>query len=56
MGIDDIFKIIQDYLRVPPLEICGSRSTISFGLPNLSRMKDEIGRALPSFDKPFTDI
>ena len=56
MGINDIFKIIQDYLKEPPLVIWGSGATIGFGLPSMSRLKDEIGKALPSFDKPRTDI
>ena len=56
MGIEDIYTKIQDILSVAPLVIWNSEVTITFGSLNMSKLKDEIGRALPSFDKPFTDI
>lgn len=56
MGIDDIYKCIQDYLKDPPLIIWGSGATISFGLPSMGDLKKEIGKALPSFDKTCTDL
>lgn len=56
MEIEDIFKQIQDYLKEPPLVIWGSGATIAFGLPSMSRLKDEIGKALPTFDKTCTDL
>lgn len=56
MDIDDIYKSIQDYLKDPPLVIWGSGATIGFGLPSMSKLKDEIGNALPTFDKTCTDL
>lgn len=56
MEIEDIFKKIQDYLREPPLVIWGSGATIDFGLPSMSKLKEEIGKALPSFDMTCTDL
>lgn len=56
MDIDDIYKSIQDYLKDPPLVIWGSGATIGFGLPSMSKLKDEIGKALPTFDKTCTDL
>ena len=56
MEIEDIYKKIQDYLREPPLVIWGSGATIAFGLPSMSRLKDEIGKVLPTFDKTCTDL
>ena len=56
MEIEDIYKKIQDYLREPPLVIWGSGATIDFGLPSMSKLKEEIGKALPSFDKACTDL
>lgn len=56
MEIEYIYKKIQDYLREPPLVIWGSGATIGFGLPSMSMLKDEIGKALPSFDKSCTDL
>lgn len=56
MDIDEIYKTIQDYLKEPPLVIWGSGATIDFGLPSMSKLKDEIGKALPSFDKTCADL
>lgn len=56
MEIEDIYKKIQDYVKEPPLVIWGSGATIGFGLPSMSRLKDEIGKALPTFDMTCTDL
>ena len=56
MENEDIYKKIQDYLREPPLVTWGSGATIGFGLPSMSRLKDEIGKAIPTFDKMCTDL
>ena len=56
MEIEDIYKKIQDYLREPPLVIWGSGATIDFGLPSMSRLIEEIGNALPSFDMTCTNL
>lgn len=56
MNIDEIYNTIQTYLREPPLVIWGSGATIGFGLPSMSNLKDEIGAAIPTFDKTCTDL
>lgn len=56
MDIDEIYQTIQEYLKVSPLVIWGSGATIGFGLPSMSKLKDEIGNALPTFDKTCTDL
>lgn len=56
MDIDDIYKSIQDYLKDPPLVIWGSGATIGFGLPSMWDLKEEIGKALPTFDNSCTDL
>lgn len=56
MIIDEIYNTIQTYLREPPLVIWGSGATIGFGLPSMSRLKDEIGKAIPLFDKGCADL
>lgn len=56
MDIDEIYKTIQDYLKEPPLVIWGSGATAGFGLPGMWTLKEEIGKALPSFDKTCTDL
>ena len=56
MDIDEIYKTIQDYLKEPPLVIWGSGATAGFGLPGMGKLKDEIGKALPSFDATCSDL
>lgn len=56
MDIDEIYRIIQDYLKEPPLVIWGSGATAGFGLPGMGVLKDEIGKALPSFDATCSDL
>lgn len=56
MDIDGIFNTIQTYLKEPPLVIWGSGATIGFGLPSMSKLKDEIGNAMPTFDKTCIDL
>lgn len=56
MDIDGIYKTVQDYLKEPPLVIWGSGATAGFGLPGMWTLKEEIGKALPSFDKTCTDL
>lgn len=56
MDIDEICNTIQTYLKEPPLVIWGSGATIGFGLPSMSKLKDEIGTAIPLFDKTCTDL
>lgn len=56
MDIDEIFSTIQTYLKEPPLVIWGSGATIGFGLPSMSKLKEEIGNSIPSFDKTCTDL
>lgn len=56
MDIDEIYQSVQEYLKEPPLVIWGSGATIGFGLPSMSKLKDEIGNALLTFDKTCTDL
>lgn len=56
MNIDDIYSTIQSYLNEPPLVIWGSGATIGFGLPSMSKLKDEIGKSVSMFDKTCTDL
>ena len=56
MTNDEIFKKIQVYLENPPLIIWGSGATIGFGLPSMSRLKDEIGKFIPTFDVTCSDL
>ncbi len=56
MNIDEIYSTIQTYLKEPPLVIWGSGATIGFGLPSMSKLKDEIGKEIPLFDKTCIDL
>jgi len=50
MEQDEAFKIIQDYLRTPPLIVWGSGATISFGLPSMWILNERLKKAIPEFD------
>lgn len=56
MDRDEIYNVIQTYLKDPPLVIWGSGATIGFGLPSMTKLKDEIGNAISTFDKTCTDL
>lgn len=56
MNINDIYSTIQSYLNEPPLVIWGSGATIDYGLPSMSKLKDEIGKSVSAFDKTCTDM
>lgn len=56
MTIDEIYITIQNYLKEPPLVIWGAGATIGFGLPSMSDLKDEIAKAIPTFEKTCSDL
>ncbi len=48
---EDIFLNIQRILADPPLIIWGSGATISFGLPSMNDLNEELKQQLPSFNQ-----
>ena len=37
-----LFKLVQDYLKSPPLIIWGSGATIPFGMPSMENLKEQL--------------
>ena len=48
---ENIFKIVQTFLKNPPLIVWGSGATISFGLPSMDNLNEELKSKIDDFDK-----
>ncbi len=48
---DNIFRIVQTFLKSPPLVVWGSGATISFGLPSMWDLNEELKSKINGFDK-----
>lgn len=47
---DNIFKIVQTFLRSPPLVVWGSGATVSFGLPSMWDLNEALKKEIVDFD------
>ncbi len=47
---ETVFKVVQTFLKTPPLIVWGSGATISFGLPSMSDLNDELKDKIEGFD------
>jgi len=47
---ENIFKIVQTFLKNPPLVVWGSGATISFGLPSMWDLNEELKKNIKGFD------
>lgn len=47
---EKIFKIVQTFLKNPPLIVWGSGATISFGLPSMSDLNEVLKKEIKNFD------
>ncbi|PCJ47879.1 MAG: hypothetical protein COA74_10625 [Gammaproteobacteria bacterium] len=47
---DNIFKIVQTFLKSPPLVVWGSRATVSFGLPSMWDLNQALKKEIEDFD------
>ncbi|CAC9484280.1 hypothetical protein BPUTSESOX_675 [uncultured Gammaproteobacteria bacterium] len=47
---DKIFKIVQTFLKSPPLVVWGSGATISFGLPSMWDLNEALKKEVEDFD------
>lgn len=47
---DEVFRIVQTFLNNPPLIIWGSGATISFGLPSMWDLNEELKEKIEGFD------
>lgn len=56
MGKDQIYKLIQEYLKDPPVVIWGSGATVDFGLPSMQNLNDALKSQFPSFNKDNNNL
>lgn len=47
---ENIFKIVQGFLKKPPLIVWGSGATISFGLPSMKDLNNALKEKIDDFD------
>lgn len=47
---ENVFKIVQTFLKNPPLIVWGSGATISFGLPSMWDLNEELKKKIKDFD------
>ena len=50
-GKNDVFIIVQDFLKNPPLIVWGSGATIPFGLPSMKDLNEELKYKIEDFDE-----
>ena len=48
---NDVFIIVQDFLKNPPLIVWGSGATIPFGLPSMKDLNEELKYKIEDFDE-----
>ena len=53
---DTIFKIVQAFLKDPPIIVWGSGATISFGLPSVCDLNKALGLQIKDFDKTNNNL
>jgi hypothetical protein len=47
---ENIFKLVQTFLKNPPLIVWGSGATISFGLPSMGDLNEALKKEIDGFD------
>ncbi len=47
---ETVFNVVQTFLKTPPLIVWGSGATISFGLPSMSDLNEELKKKIDGFD------
>lgn len=50
MNKDQVFKMIQNFLKKPPLIVWGSGGTVSFGLPSMWALNESLKKEIEDFD------
>jgi len=54
--LENIFKIVQTFLKNPPLIVWGSGATIPFGLPSMRNLNEELKEKIDDFDKTNNNL
>lgn len=52
----NIFKIVQGFLKNPPLVVWGSGATISFGLPSMWNLNEKLKEVIDDFDSDNNNL
>lgn len=45
-----IFKIVQSFLKNPPLVVWGSGATVAFGIPSMDSLNKKLKKEISGFD------
>lgn len=48
--VENTFKIVQNFLKNPPLIVWGSGATVSFGIPSMGALNDRLKKEISDFD------
>lgn len=56
MTKDEIYKLIQDFLKNPPIVIWGSGATVAYGLPSMNDLNNALKSEYDYFDKINTNL
>lgn len=56
MEKDDFFKLIQEFLKEPPVIIWGSGATIAYGMPSMSDLLNMLKKRFEFFDDKCTNL
>ncbi len=56
MKKDEVYKLIQDFLKEPPVVIWGSGATIAYGLPSMDELNTVLKTKYDFFDKSNTNL
>lgn len=56
MEKDQIYKLIQEYLKDPPVVIWGSGATVGFGLPSMQDLNGALKSQFPSFNESNNNL
>ncbi|WP_165731060.1 SIR2 family protein [Polaribacter sp. 20A6] len=53
---EEIFNLTQKFLKNPPLVVWGSGATISFGLPSMWDLNEDLKKNVPGFDNESDNL
>lgn len=48
--LEKIFKIVQSFLKNPPLVVWGSGATVAFGIPSMDSLNKKLKKEISGFD------
>lgn len=51
MSKDELFTLIQEYMKNPPVVIWGSGATVAFGMPTMTELNSKLKTNFDYFDK-----